>query len=77
MVDNFMTEWEQRERRPSLVLVDSYGNKGKGYMPAYFASAFWCVLFNGLSAGSGCCTFIWRNAGASCGRECWSGWHAC
>ena len=36
MVDNFMTEWEQRERRPPLVLVDSYGNKGKGYMPAYF-----------------------------------------
>ena len=25
MVDNFMTEWEQRERRPPLVLVDSYG----------------------------------------------------
>ena len=48
MVDNFMTEWEQRERRPSLVLVDSYGNKGKGRMPAYFAAAFWCVLFNGL-----------------------------
>ena len=48
MVDNFMTEWEQRERRPPLVLVDSYGNKGKGYMPAYFVSAFWCVLINGL-----------------------------
>jgi glycosyltransferase involved in cell wall biosynthesis len=48
MVDNFMTEWEQRERRPPLVLVDSYGNKGKGYMPAYFVSAFWCVLFDGL-----------------------------
>jgi glycosyltransferase involved in cell wall biosynthesis len=48
MVDNYMTEWEQRERRPPLVLVDSYGNKGKGYMPAYFASAFWCVLYNGL-----------------------------
>ena len=28
MVDNFMTEWEQRERRPPLVLVDSYGNNG-------------------------------------------------
>ena len=43
-----MTEWEQRERQPSLVLVDSYGNKGKGHMPAYFAAAFWCVLYNGL-----------------------------
>ena len=48
MVDNFMTEWEQHERRPPLVLVDSYGSKGKGCMPAYFVSAFWCVLFNGL-----------------------------
>lgn len=48
MVDNLMTEWEQRERQPSLVLVDSYGNKGKGHMPAYFAAAFWCVLYNGL-----------------------------
>jgi glycosyltransferase involved in cell wall biosynthesis len=48
MVDNFMTEWEERERQPSLVLVDSYGNKGKGRMPAYFAAAFWCVLFDGL-----------------------------
>jgi len=28
MVDNFMTEWEQHERRPPLVLVDSYGNNG-------------------------------------------------
>ena len=48
MVDNYTTEWEQHERRPPLVLVDSYGNKGKGYMPAYFVSAFWCVLFDGL-----------------------------
>jgi hypothetical protein len=26
MVDNYTTEWEQHERRPPLVLVDSYGS---------------------------------------------------
>jgi hypothetical protein len=77
MVDNLMTEWEQRERQPSLVLVDSYGNKGKGHMPAYFAAAFWCVLYNGLRGRIGLLHLHMRNAAASCGRACWSGWHAC
>ena len=77
MVDNLMTEWEQRERQPSLVLVDSYGNKGKGTCrptsPRHSGASF----TTDCAAGSGCCTFIWRNAAASCGRACWSGWHAC